>query len=87
MFGIREFSALITPPQITILAAGEIKERAVVREGKVEIKPVMEITLSCDHRVVDGLLGAKFLNEIKQGLENPSLLLINGNYLATNGHE
>jgi len=77
MFGIREFSALITPPQITILAAGEIKERAVVKEGKVEIKPVMEITLSCDHRVVDGLLGAKFLNEIKQGLENPSLLLIN----------
>jgi len=77
MFGIREFFALITPPQITILATGEIKERAMVREGKIEVEPVMEMTLSCDHRVVDGLSAAKFLNEIKQGLENPSLLLIN----------
>ena len=77
MFGIREFSALITPPQIAILAVGEIKQKAVVNEGKIEIKPTVKMTLSCDHRAVDGLLAAKFLREIKERLEKPSLLLIN----------
>ena len=75
MLGIKEFTAIINPPQASILAVGEVKKRAVVYQEKIVIKPVMEMTLSCDHRVIDGYLGARFLQEIKQGLEKPSLLL------------
>ena len=76
MLGIREFTAIINPPQASILAVGEVKKRAVVLGEKIEIRPIMEMTLSCDHRVVDGYLGARFLQEIKRGLERPSLLLM-----------
>ncbi|UCG94066.1 MAG: 2-oxo acid dehydrogenase subunit E2 [Candidatus Aerophobus sp.] len=76
MFGIKTFIAIINPPQASLLATGEIKERPVVIDNRIEIRPMMEMTLSCDHRVMDGYLGAKFLQEIKRGLERPSLLLI-----------
>jgi len=76
MVGIKEFAAIINIPQVSILAVGEIKKRAVIQEEKVVIRPIMEMTLSCDHRVIDGYLGARFLQEIKKGLEKPSLLLI-----------
>ena len=76
MVGIKEFAAIINMPQVSILAVGEIKKRAVIEEEKVVIRPMMEMTLSCDHRVIDGYLGARFLQEIKKGLEKPSLLLL-----------
>lgn len=76
MVGIKEFAAIINIPQVSILAVGEIRKRAVVQEEKVVIRPMMEMTLSCDHRVIDGYLGARFLQEIKKGLEKPSLLLL-----------
>jgi len=76
MFGIKNFNAIINPPQVCILAVGEIKDRVVADQGKIEIRPVVEMTLSCDHRVIDGLIGAKFLQKIKERLERPSLLLI-----------
>jgi pyruvate dehydrogenase E2 component (dihydrolipoamide acetyltransferase) len=76
MFGVKTFTAIINPPQASILATGEIKERALVIDNRIEMRPMMEMTLSCDHRVMDGYLGAKFLQEIKRGLERPSLLLI-----------
>ena len=76
MVGIKEFAAIINIPQVSILAVGEIKKRAVIQEEKVVIRPIMEMTLSCDHRVIDGYLGARFLQEIKKGLEKPSLLLL-----------
>jgi len=75
MLGIKGAAVIINPPQASILAVGEIKKRAVVLEEKIEIRPIMEMTLSCDHRVVDGYLGARFLQEIKRGLEKPSSLV------------
>ncbi len=74
MLGIKGAAVIINPPQASILAVGEIKKRAVVLGEKIESRPIMEMTLSCDHRVIDGYLGAKFLQEIKQGLEKPCLL-------------
>jgi len=76
MFGVRNFSAIINPPQVCILAVGAIKDRVVAVEGRIEIRPIMEMTLSCDHRVIDGLIGARFLQKIRERLEKPSLLLI-----------
>lgn len=77
MLEIKGAAVIINPPQASILAVGEIKKRAVVLEEKIEIRPIMEMTLSCDHRVVDGYLGAKFLQEIKRELERPSSLVDN----------
>ncbi|MBE0478036.1 2-oxo acid dehydrogenase subunit E2 [Candidatus Aerophobetes bacterium] len=76
MLGIKNFSAIINPPQVCLLAIGEIKEKAIASEGKILIAPVMEMTLSCDHRVVDGYVGSKFLQEVKKALEKPALLLV-----------
>lgn len=76
MLGIKEFTAIINLPQASILAVGEIKKRAVVQEERIVARPIMEMTLSCDHRVIDGYLGALFLQKVKQGLEKPSLLLL-----------
>jgi pyruvate dehydrogenase E2 component (dihydrolipoamide acetyltransferase) len=76
MFGIEEFSAVINPPQATILAVGTGEERAVVKDGKVTVATQMKITLSCDHRAVDGALGAVFISAIKQYLESPTLMLV-----------
>ncbi|MCC6691138.1 MAG: 2-oxo acid dehydrogenase subunit E2 [Bacteroidia bacterium] len=75
MFGIDDFTAIINPPDACILAIGGIKETAVVRDGELVPGHVMKVTLSCDHRVVDGATGAAFLQTLKTLLENPVLLL------------
>jgi pyruvate dehydrogenase E2 component (dihydrolipoamide acetyltransferase) len=74
MMGIEEFSAVINPPEGAILAVGEVAEKPVVVEGRVEVGLRCHMTLSCDHRVVDGATGAKFLQTLKQILENPVYL-------------
>jgi pyruvate dehydrogenase E2 component (dihydrolipoamide acetyltransferase) len=74
MMGIEEFSAVINPPEGAILAVGAVAEKPVVREGRVEVGLRCRLTLSCDHRVVDGAMGAKFLETLKQTLENPVYL-------------
>ena len=76
MFGITSFQAILNPPQSMILAVGASKEVATVKDGQIVVGKIMNISLSCDHRVVDGVLGAQFLNTVKKVLENPSLLLL-----------
>src|SRR5208283_4667882 len=61
MFGIKEFTAVINPPHAAILAVGAGEERALVRDGRIETATMMSVTLSCDHRVIDGATGARFL--------------------------
>ncbi len=75
MFGIDEFTAIINPPDACILAVGGIKQTPVVKNGQIVPGNVMKLTLSCDHRVVDGALGAAFLQTLKHNLENPVLML------------
>ncbi len=79
MFNIEEFTAIINTPDACILAIGAIKQIPVVKNGMVQPGNVMKVTLSCDHRVVDGVVGAKFLNTFKALLENPIVLLGQGN--------
>jgi pyruvate dehydrogenase E2 component (dihydrolipoamide acetyltransferase) len=76
MFGIEEFTAIINPPDACILAVGGIKETAVVKNGQLTVGNVMKVTLSCDHRAVDGAVGAAFLKTLKGLLEEPVRLLI-----------
>ena len=76
MFGIEEFTAIINPPDVCILAVGGIKQVPVVKNGAVVAGNVMKVTLSCDHRVVDGASGAAFLNTIKSFLEQPVLMFV-----------
>lgn len=76
MFGVKQFSAIVNPPQGCILAVGAGEERAVVRHGKVEIRNMVDLTLSVDHRVVDGAVGAEFLKALKHYIESPSLMLL-----------
>jgi pyruvate dehydrogenase E2 component (dihydrolipoamide acetyltransferase) len=76
MFGIEEFTAIINPPDACILAVGGIKETVIVKEGKMQIGNVMKVTLSCDHRVVDGAVGSAFLLTLKGLLEDPVRILI-----------
>ena len=76
MFGIEEFTAIINPPDACILAVGGIKETAIVKDGNLVPGNVMKVTLSCDHRVVDGATGAAFLQTVKGLLENPVRILI-----------
>ena len=75
-FGIREFSAIVNPPEVGILAIGAGDERAVVRGGQIVARPVMSVTLSADHRVVDGATAAEFLRTLKQMLEEPGMMLV-----------
>ncbi|HEX8147434.1 MAG TPA: pyruvate dehydrogenase complex dihydrolipoamide acetyltransferase [Pyrinomonadaceae bacterium] len=75
MFGIDEFTALINPPEACILAVGAMAPTPVVRDGEVTVRQMMKVTLSCDHRVVDGATGAKFLQTLKKILENPLYLI------------
>ena len=75
MFGIEEFTAIINPPDACILAVGAIKQVPVVKKGAVVPGNVMKVTLSCDHRVVDGASGAAFLQTLKSYLENPVMML------------
>jgi pyruvate dehydrogenase E2 component (dihydrolipoamide acetyltransferase) len=76
MFGIEEFTAIINPPDACILAVGGINQVPVVKNGEIVVGNVMKVTLSCDHRVVDGASGAKFLNTLKDLLEDPIRMLI-----------
>ena len=76
MFGIDDFTAIINPPDSCILAVGAIKDVPVVKNGAVVPGKVMRLTLSCDHRVVDGATGAQFLQDLKAMLENPMAMLI-----------
>jgi len=76
MFGIDEFTAIINPPDACILAVGGIQELPVVKDGEIKIGHQMKVTLSCDHRIVDGATGAKFLQTLKFVLENPVRLLV-----------
>ena len=75
LFGIEEFTAIINPPDACILAIGGIMEKPVVKNGAIAPGHTMKVTLSCDHRVVDGATGAAFLNTFKGLLEEPALLL------------
>lgn len=76
MFGIEEFTAIINPPDACILAVGGIKQTAVVKNGEIKIGNVMKVTLSCDHRVVDGAVGSAFLQTLKALLEDPIRILV-----------
>ncbi|MCB9245019.1 MAG: pyruvate dehydrogenase complex dihydrolipoamide acetyltransferase [Flavobacteriales bacterium] len=76
MFGIEEFTAIINPPDSCILAVGGVKETVIVEGGEMKPAQVMKVTLSCDHRVVDGVTGAKFLQTLKELLEQPVKLLV-----------
>jgi len=76
MFGIEEFTAIINPPDACILAVGTIVEKPVVRDGQIVVGHMMKVTMSCDHRVVDGASGAKFLQTLKTILENPMALAV-----------
>tara|TARA_B100000003_G_scaffold167671_1_gene154292 strand:- start:354 stop:1619 length:1266 start_codon:yes stop_codon:yes gene_type:complete len=76
MFGIKNFNAIINPPQSMILAVGKAEPRAVVSNNEITISNLMTVTLSCDHRAVDGALGAQWLNKFKDFIENPSLMLL-----------
>jgi len=75
MFGIKEFTAIINPPESGILAVGGATPTPVVRDGEIVIRNMMQVTMSCDHRVVDGATGAKFLQTFKQMLETPVMML------------
>ena len=76
MFGIEEFTAVINPPEAGIIAVGAVEERAVVVKGEVVVRPRMRVTMSCDHRVIDGAQGARFLATLKSFLEEPAAILI-----------
>lgn len=76
MFGIDEFTAIINPPEAAILAVGAMSPKPVVRNNEVVVRKMMRVTMSCDHRVVDGATGAKFLQTFKKILENPLFLVV-----------
>ncbi|MGA2996169.1 pyruvate dehydrogenase complex dihydrolipoamide acetyltransferase [Bradyrhizobium sp.] len=76
MYGISHFTAVINPPHATILAVGTSEERPVVRGGKIEIAQMMSVTLSCDHRAIDGALGAELIGAFKQLIENPVMMMV-----------
>ena len=75
MYGVKEFAAIINPPQSCILAVGAGEQRPVVRDGELAVATMMSCTLSCDHRVVDGALGAQFLKVLKGFIESPATML------------
>lgn len=76
MFGIHEFTAIINPPEAGILAVGGIEETPVVVDGELVVRPRMRITMSCDHRVIDGAQGSRFLQTLKGMLEEPTAILL-----------
>jgi len=76
MFGIDEFTAVINPPEGAILAVGAMTPKPVVRDNEIVIRQIMRVTMSCDHRVIDGATGAKFLQTFKKILENPLYLVV-----------
>jgi pyruvate dehydrogenase E2 component (dihydrolipoamide acetyltransferase) len=76
MYGIKDFTAVINPPHATILAVGTGEERAIVKNGKIEAAQMMSVTLSCDHRAVDGALGAELIGAFKLLIENPVMMMV-----------
>ncbi|HEX6126982.1 MAG TPA: pyruvate dehydrogenase complex dihydrolipoamide acetyltransferase [Pyrinomonadaceae bacterium] len=76
MMGIKEFTAIINPPEAAIIAIGGANPTPVVRDGEIVIRSIMSVTMSCDHRVVDGATGARFLQTFKQMLETPAMMLM-----------
>ena len=75
MFGVDQFVAVLNPPQAAILAVGATRDQVVPRDGELHVLPLMTMTLTCDHRAVDGATGAEFLDTIKTFLEEPGLAL------------
>ncbi|HEY7380977.1 MAG TPA: dihydrolipoamide acetyltransferase family protein [Gaiella sp.] len=75
MYGVEQFVAVLNPPQVAILAVGAVKHEAVVVEGEIDIAPIVHLTLSCDHRAIDGADGAEFLRTVVELLEAPALAL------------
>ena len=75
MFGIEQFVAVLNPPQVAILAVGSIEDRAAVVDGQIEVVPTITMTLTCDHRAIDGSEGAEFLRDVKAFVESPALAL------------
>jgi pyruvate dehydrogenase E2 component (dihydrolipoamide acetyltransferase) len=75
MYGVEQFVAVLNPPQVAILAVGAIEEKPVVVDGDLEIKPMMSLTLTCDHRAIDGAVAAEFLGTVRAFLEEPGLAL------------
>ena len=76
MFGIHEFTGIINPPEAGLIAVGGIEETPVAEGGQVVVKPLMKVTMSCDHRVIDGATGAGFLQTLKEMLEEPAAILV-----------
>lgn len=75
MFGISEFTAVINPPEAAILAVGAVEDKVVAVDGEMKVQPRMRMTLSCDHRVIDGATGAQFLQTLKSNLEDPMMMV------------
>ncbi|MDX6518195.1 MAG: hypothetical protein QOF50_1041, partial [Gaiellaceae bacterium] len=75
MYGIEQFVAVLNPPQAAILAVGAAEEKPVVRDGEVVVRPMLELTLTCDHRSLDGATASEFLGTVKAFLEEPGLAL------------
>jgi len=76
MFGITNFDAIVNPPQSSILAVGTVEEKPIGVDGQIDLAPMMSVTFSCDHRVIDGAIGAEFLSALKELLENPVSLIM-----------
>jgi pyruvate dehydrogenase E2 component (dihydrolipoamide acetyltransferase) len=76
MYGIKDFTAVINPPHATILAVGTGEQRAIVKDGKIEAATIMSVTMSCDHRAVDGALGAELIGAFKGFIENPVMMVV-----------
>ena len=76
MFGIKSFASIVNQPHGAIMSVGAGEERAVVRDGQIVVRTMMTVTLTCDHRVVDGAVGAAFLAAFKRFLEQPAAMLL-----------
>lgn len=76
MMGIKEFTAIINPPEAAIIAVGGSNPTPVVRDGQITVRSIMNVTMSCDHRAIDGATGARFLQTFKQMLESPAMMLL-----------
>jgi len=76
MYGVASFTAIINPPQAAILSVGSVEARALVRDGEVVGRHTMTITLACDHRILYGVDGARFMSRVRELLESPLSLLL-----------
>ena len=76
MFGVEDFSAIVNPPEGAILAVGAIVEKPVVKKGQIVIGHTMKMTLSADHRIIDGAVAARFMQDLQKTIQNPVTLLL-----------